>query len=327
MNAKISKASTLADLLGAIRSDTNLPGWKRNQTASHLRTFGRVQGRTLEELPADLNAYRKFLKEFHPIKAGLQKRHWDNVKTGVLFAFQHCGLRVLPGRSIANMTQEWKKLYGLLENDHQKAGISRFARFCSSRNISPQEVSDVVMEDYEEVLREESFAKEPERQHRRCAQTWNRMAKNEPSLPRIFLTVPDRRTRVTLPWSEFPSSIQEEIERFLSDCANPDPFSDLGPRRALAAETIRGRRYQFLCYLSALVLTGSQAGDLKCLVDALDIEKYKRGLRYLNEHYTQTKTTSRMDPYRRRSPKTRCISYSKRNPCLRGHRICGRANT
>ena len=46
------KQITLADALDGVMGDDDLPLSRRKQVRTHLRTFARVQGKRLEDLPA-----------------------------------------------------------------------------------------------------------------------------------------------------------------------------------------------------------------------------------------------------------------------------------
>ena len=106
---------TLAEALEGVTRDDNLTPSRRKQVRTHLRTFARVQGKRLEELPADPKAHRPFLKRFHPAKANISTGHWQNVVSSLSFALHHAGVQVIPGRSRAAMTSEWQALYDRLK--------------------------------------------------------------------------------------------------------------------------------------------------------------------------------------------------------------------
>jgi len=285
---------TLADVAKIIDADSALPASRRKAVATHLRTFARVQGKPLEALPADLAAYRTFLKNFHPETAGFGKRHWENVMSSFTFALQHCGLRVLPGRSHAAMAPAWQELYNRLPDKYSRSALSRFMRYCSVADIDPDAVTDAVLDEFMRVLVEESLAKEPARPHRLTIKAWNTALDSIDDWPQVALTVPDNRNRQTLDWADFPESLVSEVEAYLATRSDPDPFDEFGPRAALSPHTIRGQRYQLQCYFSALVNTGSDPEDLRHLADLLDPETVIRALRHLLDHYKKKKTVYRI---------------------------------
>jgi integrase len=287
------KRLTLADALDGVMGDDDLPLSRRKQVRSHIRTFARVQGKRLEDLQADPKAHRSFIKRFHPAKASFSKRHWENVVSSLRFALHHAGVQVIPGQSRVALTEEWRHLYDQLEDQGLTVRLSRFMRFCTARGIRPPAVSDTVLESYLQVLREESFAKEPERAQRLTIRAWNLAVAKVPGWPAILLTLPDRRRRVTTPWSELPGSFVEDVEAWLGICSDPDPLAETGSRR-LSPDTIDGRRYQVHCFASALIAVGKPLQELRGLGDLFDPERFKDAVRRLYRHYAKHKTTYRI---------------------------------
>lgn len=290
MTAHIQPSSSLAEVLAAILADESVSSGRKKAVKTHFGTYARAQGKSLDSLPADPAAHRAFIKRFHASKIGVSAGHWRNVVSSLNFALHHLGLTTLPGRSTKPLATQWQSLYVRLPDPGFRAGLSRLMRYCSSKAIMPTDINDAILSEFLRVLTEESLAKEPARQHRRTILTWNRAVAEIDGWQGSPLTVPNNKVTRTLLWDAFPVSLRDEIESFLAIGADPDPFEEHGPRRALAVNTINGHRYKLQCYCSALVVTGSRPEDLGTLEGLVELETVKRGLRHLLDHYKTAKT-------------------------------------
>ena len=91
-----------------------------------------------------------------------------------------------------------------------------------------------------------------------------------------------------MPWSAFPASFKEDVDRFHDRLAGVD-LSDDGPLRPARPATLHKREYQLRIAASALVLRGHDAQSIVSIAALLSFENYREILRFfLDRHGGQT---------------------------------------
>jgi hypothetical protein len=91
-----------------------------------------------------------------------------------------------------------------------------------------------------------------------------------------------------MPWSAFPASFKQDVDRFLDRLAGAD-LSDDGPIRPARPATLQKRQYQLRVAASALVHRGQDAQSIRSIADLLSFERYQEILRFfLDRHGGQT---------------------------------------
>jgi integrase len=99
--------------------------------------------------------------------------------------------------------------------------------------------------------------------------------------PRFEITRADRRHRWTLPWSSFPPSLWADWEAWCDLLA--DPIEE-APLRPVKSTTVAAQEWKVRGFASAVALSGRDPATITSLRDLVDIETFKKGLRYLVEH-------------------------------------------
>ena len=158
-------------------------------------------------------------------------------------------------------------------------GLSRLARWCSGRGIEPARVSDAVLAQFIEAVREGTLHRKPNALHRNVALIWNEAAKKSRfALQR--LTVPSFRPPAKrLDWSRLPNSFQNDLEAYLGWCSGSDAFAADARSRALAPQTVKLQQNHVHAALTALVESGTPPKAIRSLSDLVTIENFKRILR------------------------------------------------
>ena len=129
---------------------------------------------------------------------------------------------------------------------------------------------------------DDSLVKHPDAVFAELARGWRAAQSAIVDWPRIEITISDRRDRWTLPWSAFPTSLQEDCNAWLDRLAGRDLFDEV-PFRPVRPSTVRMREQQIRSFASALLLRGRDPSSITSLKDLVEIETFKEGLRFFIE--------------------------------------------
>jgi excisionase family DNA binding protein len=103
--------------------------------------------------------------------------------------------------------------------------------------------------------------------------------------PDIEIPRPIRREIYVRPWSDFPSSLKANVDKFLVWLSGVDLDEDGPTRPARSAMTLKTREYQLRVAASALVLQGVEPGSLQSLADVVTLERIRLVLRFLLDRH------------------------------------------
>ena len=102
--------------------------------------------------------------------------------------------------------------------------------------------------------------------------------------PIIVIERPSRRETYVLPWSVFPASLKQDVDRFLDRLSGID-LSDDGPRRPVRPVTLQKREQQLRISASALVHRGHDAHTIRSIAELLSFERYQEILRFFLDRH------------------------------------------
>ncbi len=272
---------TLATLIDNIHADTALPGNRKREVVSAIRTIARTLGALPEDVPAVPAVLRQRLQSVGPAMAGVSKASWQNAMSRFRFALKHGGITYIPGRSTAPLSQEWADVLAMLTSKYDRYELSRFGRFCMTKEIGPNDVNDEVLADFHWNLREAALVRQPDTSHRTVCIAWNKAVATIPAWPRRIVEVPSYLKHFTFSWETFPPSLKQDVDAYLlnrPDKVDPWGESDLRPLRPASVkyQTIRIRGFA-----SAVVHQGVDPASLRTLADLVTPDAYKKGLQFL----------------------------------------------
>jgi len=294
----------MAEVLAMIDGDTTLRPQCRSDMMSAMRTMRRVLGTELSAVPTAPHLLRKHLEEACPARFGVTAARWCSVRSLVLGALIRAGVPALPGRSNESLSPEWARLSGLLPDAQMRFRLSRFMRFCSTRQVEPGDVAPATFESFHEAVQSMSLAGKPKEIYRTACVVWNKAVDIVPGWPRTVVPVPSFSRRYALGWEGFPTAFGEDCKRFLNQSVNQDVFAD-DYTPAIRPSTIDMRRKQILQLGTALVLSGVPASAISSLACLVTPEHARRALgffrqrpggqdsKYLYQHAVLLKTIAR----------------------------------
>lgn len=272
--------SNLADVLARVTEHPALTDRQKQDLASALRTVGRALDKPLQEVPAHAGHLSKLLAGVAPAALDISDARWTNVVSLARTALRHAGVTVTPGRYREPFAPAWAAVFRLLERKHDRIALCRFARFCGSRGIGPEQVDDSVFDAFGADLAENALLRAPPRKvHRKAAVAWNRAVETVPEWPQHLVAVPSFSRAYALSWDTFPASLKADVNAYLTRLEKDDPLEPID-LPLLKPASIRTRRHQIQAYLSALVLRGRDPATLLTLKDAVALDVVREGLRF-----------------------------------------------
>jgi integrase len=275
MSTNASSRATLADL-NILISNSNLQSRIKADYRSAVNTIARILGSNPGQVLADPGALRRRLERVAPAAHGLSQGRWNNVRS--LFGKALALARpILPSRVVATLLPVWARLLdGLTRNRRDR--LLALARYLSNHGIGPGELSLDDLEAYHQAILNDRLRAGAEKTWDSIAWTWNACRRDVEAWPTIEIPRQSKRVTYVLPWSAFPASLQEEVQRFLDRQSGRD-LSEDGPPRPLRATSLATREYQLRVAASALVASGVDAPV--SLAEVLEVENFKRVLRVL----------------------------------------------
>jgi len=278
---RLGSDPSLAELRQAILADVSLPEARRSAIASALNTVGKALRQPLETLPADPLRLRPLLSATTPAMAGLSSGSWRNARSLLHAGLNHLHGNLLPRRLDITPSDGWAVcLESLSKASRLRYHLARLARYATQQGVEPEGVNDAFMVRYEADLTQRSLTAEPARVARDTASAWNEAASLHPDWPQLQLTIPDNRVRHSLPWADYPVSLQLEVERWL-DWLGRDVFADRDFRPQRPASLLH-RQKQLALYLGALVTTGQEPASMTSLASVVTPDHAKRALRAIH---------------------------------------------
>ena len=276
--------ATLADVLAALEADTALGSNRQRDLRSALQRIARMTGKPLERLPAELSLLRPLVNKIHPAAHNISPKTFANLRSNLLAAVRYAG--VVEERPQV-LTPAWQALHDALPTTHLRHGLSRFLRWCTLQDLVPSALDGRALDEFHDWLAANVLVKDPHGFVRRVGKLWNEAAQLMPDqgLPAILPpAAPSNRMR-RLPLAAFPESFQMDLEAYLAQRADPDPFDPEAPPRPAKASTIKLLRQQLRLAANALVERGHDPIAIASLFDLVEIEAFKDILRQiLAEH-------------------------------------------
>jgi integrase len=282
---------SLSDVLAAVQI-ADLTNRQRQELASAVRTVGRALDRPLERIQADPRHLAPRLKAVAPRAIGMSPRSWNNIRFRARKALSLVR-PMSPGRNTNPLTPSWDGLWGPLESRRVKTSLSRFVRWCSAAGIEPEAVSETTFMEFRDHLGD-ALLKHPDAVFAELVRGWRVAQTAVNGWPRVGFTIPDRRDRWTLSWSNFPASLREDCKAWLDRLAGRDLLEE-APFRPVRPRTLERREQQIRAFASAVALRGRDLSAITCLNDLVAIETYKEGLRFLIERSGGKSTTTIVD--------------------------------
>jgi integrase len=281
----INTTPTLSDVLIRLEEISGLTHNRKRDLRSAVSSTARMLRKSPDAIPAYWPAIRTKMANVTAAEMRISEKRYQNIKSDLHKALQLTGYL---HRRIAQQPRsvEWENLYQQLPTKRLKNGLSSFIRYCSDRNILPDQVNDQISQDFVQHLEEEGVRNKPTGVHRCTCKLWNDVTELFPDWPSNLLTLPDYRIRAwQMEWSEFSPQFTQDVDHYLQWLAGEDLLANHYPPHICESSTIRLRRDQLRGLASALINSGYAVDELRLLADLIDPEAAKRALTFqLSRH-------------------------------------------
>jgi len=269
-------AMTLADVYDKVETSPGLSEREQRECRSALKTASKWFDRPLEHLPASLDYLRRKFERFHHEQANVTLARVRNVRSLIKKAFAAAEIPVMR-HYMAPMTPVWEQLWDIMEDQYERASLSRLFHYCSAQQVQPDDINEEVSATFLNALVEEDLTSKPKTTHQTTCRIWMRCKDKYPDWPQISLQVPTYQEMFSLPWDTLEESFLGEVESFLDRLALEGGLLDEnGPPRALSQSTIKKYEHQIRMAATALVRAGIPSDQIVSLSDLVTLANFKR---------------------------------------------------
>jgi integrase len=273
--------TSLEDVLRSVAA-AEMPPARRQDTASAVRTVARAIGRHPRDIEADPRMLGIRLKNVSAAALNLSQGRWNNVRSLLRQALK-LAVPVMAGRSTTPLLEGWEQLMGqLADKRSRRIRLSRLVRWLSAHQIKPEDVTWGDLDSFRQAMMTDALLGAPEKTWTDIRRTWNLAMRAIPGWPQVPYLELSRKEVYVLPWSDFPATLKEDVDKWLDRLGGKDFAAD-GPARAARPATLETREYQLRAFASALVLRGRDRNSLTSLAACLSYENFTDGLRFFVE--------------------------------------------
>lgn len=266
-------AITLAAVQKTIIAQRDLLSSTRTELHSAINRFAVICGRTPADIPADPAILRGLAKRAPWQLAGLAKKSWANVLSRLRKAMQLAGVEVHRQRRNFKLDAAWQALLApMCRRDHDE--LHRFAGWCSTLGIAPLDVTPDTFDRFLTYLDEQMIQKNPRERGHVARRAWNRMVAAHPGSSYPAIPAPEPPGERLLRWSDFSSSLRQEVKAYRQRMLLADPFdAQHRPIRPVTLENYLGRLQVYLTVLVKSGLLVEQFASMATLVDAQTVKR------------------------------------------------------
>jgi len=188
----------------------------------------------------------------------------------------------------------WTALLARFENCRERAGVTRFARFCTREGITPEATNSGAFSRFETYLETRTLSRDPVKLARSARTSWNRAARRREKWPTGIILLPPSPRQYVLSLDAFAESFRQDMDAFANqlrgglggDDFDPAALSDPQTRRGrdrfpLRESSIALRLSHGRWAASALVAAGVPADEITSLAVLVERENSRKLLRFL----------------------------------------------
>jgi integrase len=271
---------TLGDMREAIELSDTIPADRKKYLCWALSRTIALIGNGVADVHADPKTVLRQLDQLSPAMTGLSPKAFANLKSLVRKAFRLFASRLAPARSKIKLKGRWAELEALLPL-RLKRNLSRFMRFAQAMCWAPHEIGEEHLKRFGDYLEHEAMLDKADGVIRATRYAWNRAVDTVPGWPvRRVAPPPCKRTAYWLRPDELPASLQQELDTYLQQLGDPDPFMRPGSR-IVRPGTVVQYRNMLRMVASALVRSGVPVEQLTSIAALVRPDNLKRALHYL----------------------------------------------
>ncbi len=281
MHTKPEAGATLQDVLDGLDANPSLSPTRRRDLRSAVNCFAALTDNRPSLIPLELAAIRAVLDLMVPIQARVSRKRWANLRSDLAAAIAGSGLLPMVKTASVEMSETWLALFDKARAPYLRHGLSRFARWASERQIGPTDVTKAVLDQFIAELLEGTLVRKIITLRQNIVRSWNALIgclPNEGLQPIAVTKI--RHGPPRFPWSELPSSFRDDVDQYLKWASVPDPLDENARGTALKKGTLALRKDHVHSAVTAAIAAGVSSGDLVNLSSLVEIDMFKKILRY-----------------------------------------------
>ena len=279
--SKSRPIDTLDELIAFLSSNKTLTRNRRRDLISACNSTARLVGRPPSDIPANIAALRDLFAKLHLVQCRISKKRLANIRADLATALELAGI-IPVDNSDTEPLPAWTEFLNQATAKHHAWFLSRFARFCSQRQIEPANVDDAVVREFRTWLDARILTNDPKKVVKDTATAFNAIIKRA-GLDIALLTTALVERHLARRLDTYPASLVEDIERYLKRLREPDLFSNDVPTRPLRPTSLRNIEANIRQTLDAAVGAGYPPEHFKTLADLIDIEVIKAAIEQMIE--------------------------------------------
>lgn len=271
---------TLKDVLDRLGT-ADLAESRRRDLRSAVVTFCKLVDGAPASIPLELAEIRRTLDRLVPAEAQVSAKRWSNLRSDLAAAVGASGLIPMLRTAGLPVDAAWEALLGGAA-PRVRAGLSRFARWASLRQIAPEAVDDAIMTRFVTELEAATLVRGLRDLQRQVALAWNELVRQAGGEELKPVAVPSFRPAPTrIGWEKLPASFRDDVANYLGWCEQSDPLDERARARVLAPRTRDLRRNHIHSAVTAAVAAGIPPDQLGSPAALVQPDVMKALLRHL----------------------------------------------
>jgi integrase len=216
-------------------------------------------------------AIRPRLAEMHASQLGVTAKTFANHRANLRAALNFFSAEKNVPRRGTRLSEAWSRLWVSIDGVPPRKQLSRFLRYLSAKEISPEAVDDAVVETFLDDW-ERTGLKGPNAQsRRRLVRAWNDCSETIPGWPAHRLSQSAVRSVARgAEWEAFPTRLRNEVDAFLASKARRKLSLQQPGAKAWAPTTRRVMRSKLQAFARMAVRGGVSIETLDSLSALFD---------------------------------------------------------
>jgi hypothetical protein len=261
---------TFRDLIDALTQDTTLPRQRRRQLACSVRRIARALDRRPDELLASWSRVRSRVEQIHPAELGWTPQTAANHRSGLRKALQWFQPTSVAQQAGRKLTPAWAALWTHLSDETLKKRLGSLIKYCSAQDVRPADVDEALFTAFMQYRAEQTPQGYGLYEHRQIARAWNLCTQTIAGWPKQQLIVPPDRRYKGRAWTDFPKSLQVEVEVYFDGITRQQRRLERRNARSCSPRTVKTRRRELIAFAGKAVLIGYSIETLTSLSVLLD---------------------------------------------------------
>ncbi len=224
---KNKNLETAEDLLGLVDL-ANLNATRRRDMKSAVSRICEMASCAPRGLRLEVPILREILRKISPAAHGVSWKTWANIRSLFRRALELPGVIDRMDRGVALRDPMWGPLMRSIAHDKRLAGgHAAIANWCAARDISPHEISEAVLQEFQAWLETRTLCPKPRDVVRRIPHVWNDARRKISGWPPLELaTLSFKCPRKQLPLEAFAEGFLRDMDAYRTMRAEPDLFDE-----------------------------------------------------------------------------------------------------